>query len=108
VPALKKSGWSDAKVARWLAEKSAAAARRQQEQSRGAGHTPEVDSWIGFLSSALASKATGQVGVLIHEYSGSVQGERIRIKRREPVRVADVTPERLWTMEMDVLYEFTS
>ena len=106
VPKLKKRGWSDAKISRWLADKSAAEARQLEYQTRGTGLTREVDNWITFLTSAIASKAADHVGVLIHEYSGGVSGERIAIKRREVIRVSEVTPELLWKMEFDVLYQF--
>ena len=106
VPALRKQGWSEAKVARWLADKADVDKRRQAKHARGAGRTPEVNSWLSFLGSALASGATTEVGVLIHDYTRRIEGEKVSIKRREAVAAAGITPERLLSMESDVLYEF--
>jgi hypothetical protein len=109
VPALRRRGWSDAKIGRWRAQKTAAVERRQQVRANLAvERTPETDSWVEFLRWAVVSGATERVGVLIHDYTGRIEGERIAIKRRELVTVEGVTSERLCTMETDVLYAFKS
>lgn len=109
VPRLRKRGWSEQKITRWLADKSDAEARREQVRlSRADASTSEVDSWLQFLDNALRSGATRSIGILIHFYSGLVTGERIEIKRRDSTRFADVTSAHLGEMEADVLYNFSS
>ena len=106
VPALRKRGWSEAKIGRWLADKSAADARRLEYQTRGSGLIREPENWIEFLTASIAAKAADRVGVLLHEYTRTISQERIAITRRETVRASAATPELLWKMEFDVLYQF--
>ena len=109
VPRLRKRGWSEQKIARWLADKSDAEARREQARlSRADASTSEVDSWLCFLDAALRSRATRSIGILLHFYSGLITSEPIAIKRRDSTRLADVTVRQLCEMEADVLYNFNS
>jgi hypothetical protein len=109
VPKLRQRGWSEQKIARWLAEKGDAEARRERARlSRADSSTSEVDSWLRFLDAALRCRATHSIGILLHYYSGLITGERITIKRRDSTRLADLTSLQLCEMEADVLYNFTS
>jgi hypothetical protein len=107
IPKLQKKGWSEAKIERWLGDKSATVARRQKEAvERAAEKGAELESWLRFLRAALESDSSDRVGVLLHEYSGLVDGERVAIKGRKAVEGANMTSELLRGMESDVLYEF--
>ena len=107
IPKLQKKGWSEAKIERWLGDKSATVARRQKEAvDRGAEKGAELELWLRFLHAALESDSADRVGVLLHEYSGLVDSELVAIKGRRAVKGADMTSELLRGMESDVLYEF--
>ena len=109
VPGLKRRGWSDTKIRRWLDAKRKSMARRHRiDDAEAETTTPEVEAWITFLEAVTGSGATDRIGVLIHFYAGNMAGERIAITRRDRVAIADVTTKLLRTMESDVLYEFGS
>jgi hypothetical protein len=106
---LRRQGWSEAKIQRWVAEKKAAREKderkAQHEAERG---TPGAKPWIDLLSAVLASGATKQLGILLHRYKGGgVANERIGLKDAITTRLVEVTPEFLMTMKEDVLYNFT-
>ena len=102
---FRKQGWSEAKIQRWLEQKEQTKERHQREdEARAKGGGPELDRWIEFLND-LISGPSPRFGLLLHWYRGSIDGERIKIKRRERVRLSEVNPERLMKIEEDVLYE---
>ena len=106
---FRKQGWSEAKIQRWLEQKEQTRERHDREDKALAkGGDPELESWVGLFNSLLKSKLARKVSLLLHWYSGSIEGERIRIQRREKVRLSEVTSERLMRIEEDVLYEFVA
>jgi hypothetical protein len=109
VPRLRTRGWSETKIRRWLDQKGAVAARREESRSQaGEGPTPEIEAWTEFLRTAVISKATSRVGVPLHDYHGRVEGEKIAVMRRESVPLDTLSPRQLAFLEYDVLYEFGS
>ena len=108
VPALRRKGWSEAKIARWLEDKRKAAGHRQRKEQWLAGNPagPEEELWLGFLNAAITQGATRSIGLLLHWYGGAVETERIDIGSRTQVRLAQANEDVLRRMEYDVLYEF--
>ena len=105
VPKLKERGWSDAKIARWLADKRGAEERHERSRlQRAEDDATEVLAWLRFLTAVLTAGVAKSVSILLHDYSGPIEGERIAITRREIVGLADLTSRRLSEMEADVLY----
>jgi hypothetical protein len=103
---FRKQGWSEAKIERWLEQKEQTKERhRREDEAVAEGSGPELDRWIAFLNDLIASGPSPKVGLLLHWYHGSLEGERIDIKRRERVRLSEINPERLMKIEEDVLYE---
>jgi hypothetical protein len=100
---LLRKGWSKAKVARAIAQKqegvrtsAAASARTTLETAAG---------WVAFIRAVLASGKTSHLGLLLHMYSGSIEG-RVELEGRHGVRPGDLTGEFLGQLKEDVLYVF--
>lgn len=91
---LRRKGWSEAKIKRWKEQKSEHLAKPKS--------TPEATDWEDFLKELLSSRQTPFVGLLLHWYSGPIEG-RIELQGRE---AANLSAEILGRMQEDVLYEF--
>jgi len=102
----RKQGWSEAKIKRWLEQKEQTQERHRREDEALAVSGADSQRWLAFLNALLTRPATSKFGLLLHWYHTSVESERIRIQRRETVRLADVDEELLMRIEEDVLYEF--
>ena len=107
IPALRRRGWSGAKIARWLKDKERAAGHRQRTAALGAGHPamPEEELWLGFLRAAVAGGLAESVGLLLHWYSGRVESERIDLENRTRVPLGELDETVLRNMAYDHLYE---
>jgi hypothetical protein len=103
---FRKQGWSEAKIQRWLEQKEQSKERhRREDEALAEGGGSELDRWIVFLNNLVKSGHVSRFGLLLHWYHGSVEGERIKIQRRETVRLSELNPARLMKIEEDVLYE---
>lgn len=106
---LRKQGWSEAKIQRWLEQKEETNQRHAREDdARVKRGSPELNSWIGLINDLIGSKLTPRLSILLHLYHGAIESERIKIQRRERVKLAEVSSERLMKIEEDVLYEVVS
>ncbi|MBL8860471.1 MAG: hypothetical protein JNK02_00520 [Planctomycetes bacterium] len=85
-------GWSNAKIERSLAQ-----ARRKPEQGAGL-HEVIVELALAVYA------ATGECGVLVHDYGGRVDQERVEVRARRRVRRADLR-EQCALMDLDELLE---
>jgi hypothetical protein len=104
---LRRKGWSEAKIRRWLEQKAQTREKHAREdEARAGSNTPVAQSWVDFISAVLNSKCTDRVGILLHFYHMDVEGERIKIAGNERVKREGLTPRLLMEMEYDVLYEF--
>jgi hypothetical protein len=100
---LRKKGWSETKIDRWLADKEHADKRRHQRVTAG---TLDADRWLALLREILSSGATETIGLLMHWYSGPISDADF-IFARERVPLLEVTPDFLLNIEEDRLYEFS-
>lgn len=104
---LRKQGWGEAKIKRWLEQKEQTKERHLREDgARARGSTPELEQWVDFINGVLKSGCTSSLGLLLHMYQGGVEGERLDLLGKERIKLADLNPERLMRMKEDVLYEF--
>jgi hypothetical protein len=107
VQKFRKQGWSEAKIKRWLEQKEQTWERhRRKDEAVAESASYELERWVEFINELLKTKHTPQFGVLLHWYHTSIEGERIKIHRKERVRLSDLNAERLLRIEEDVLYEF--
>lgn len=91
---LRRNGWSEAKIKRKQDQKVEYLARAKS--------TMDETDWCNLLQEMLDSRQTPVVGLLLHWYSGPIEG-RIELQGRENVKV---TLETLGRMQEDVLYLF--
>jgi hypothetical protein len=109
VKKLRKQGWSEAKIKRWLEQKEQTKERHlRDDEALAKGGDPELDRWIMLFKELIKVRQLPTVGLLLHWYHGSVEGERIKFQRRERFRLSELTAERLMRIEEDVLYEIVS
>jgi len=104
---FRQQGWSETKIERWLEQKEQHRERLEREdEALARSGDAELDRWVELLNSLLQTKRAAKFSLLLHWYQGRIESERIRIQRREKVRLSEVTSERLMRVEEDVLYEF--
>jgi DNA-binding transcriptional regulator YhcF (GntR family) len=107
VAALRRRGWSDAKVERWLSQRTVTASRDARvRQVYAQSDALDAGDWQQFIAEVLAS-GSAFIGLLLHWYSGTIDGERIQISRRHSITAADITPDFLTQLSEDELYVFT-
>ena len=103
----RKQGWSEAKIRRWLAEKSGQAEKQGRvEAARTEQAARDVRRWVDLLTEILHTGLTPRIGLLLHWYRMGVETERVPIKRQEWLDFADLTGDRLLRIEEDVVYHF--
>jgi hypothetical protein len=100
---LRATGWSEAKIARSLAQQEDAAARA--EKLRGAHDVREPTEWLEFIGEVLNSSLTPYLGILLHWHSGSLS-ERISVAGREVVGCSALSAEVPVDAREDVLDVF--
>jgi hypothetical protein len=100
---LHAKGWSEAKIARWREQRGEHQAKKAAT-ARAASETG-IAQWQGFLSEALTRSDTPYLCLLIHMYSGALDGD-IELSDRQPVKLREADTAFLDAMSEDVLYEF--
>ncbi len=109
ISTLRRRGWSETKLERWRLQHSLTAARNSRGQRvHSKGRSLEAGNWQQFITEVLASGSTAFIGLLLHWYHGSIDGERIQIQQRRIIRQTDVTPDLLLRLSEDELYVFTT
>ena len=104
VPALRKKGWREAKIRRWLVEKREATARKLAERESKA--KSDLQRWRRLLDATVGSGASPWAALLIHEYSGGLETEAISLVGREEISMSRASDELLRNLHRDVLYVF--
>lgn len=102
---LRRKGWSESKIARTLTQRNEAKARPRSPLRNGPQETG-LDTWCALIHALLAQPGTACVGLLIHDYRGSIDGEAIILQGRETIRMQDVSEAALASMREDTIYEF--
>ena len=96
---LYKKGWSDAKVARWTAQRRSAAEHREAQEP---ATTPDVQTWLSLLRKVLTSGASGRIG-LIKLWSPK---RNLQLRRHEEIPISQATEDLLYCAKDRVLYDF--
>ena len=103
----RRSGWSEAKIERWLEQCRKADARYQEQLSeRDRERCNRVEDWLALISLIVTNKSTPYLGLLLHDYSGPLDSESIRITERRTISTRDLTHADLEGMVEDVIYVF--
>ena len=100
---LRAKGWSETKITRWREQRGEHQAQKAAT-ARSASETG-IAQWQAFLSEALARNDTPYLCLVIHMYSGALDGD-IELSDRQAVRLRDADTAFLDAMSEDVLYEF--
>ncbi|MBS1715392.1 MAG: hypothetical protein JST30_13765 [Armatimonadetes bacterium] len=66
---LKRKGWSDSRIQRWLDEKTAHL--NEVGRAKSARDGAELDQWVGVLKGAVDSGATDWIGLSLHFEGGA-------------------------------------
>lgn len=102
---MRSKGWSDAKIARALGQRSEADSRPRSPVRGGREETP-LDEWCALIRDVLALRGVASVGLLIHQYGGGINDEVVDLQKREVVRTCDLSEAMLAAMRSDTIYEF--
>ena len=102
VQKLKKKGWSEHKIERWLAEQNSSLERHQKDKRTK--YDTELKAWRQFIEAMLASGAVKRMGLMLHTYHGLLEEEPISIKAREELALSESFEETLLAMDEDVIY----
>ncbi len=105
VAKLKKKGWSQAKIDRWLGEKETASERASLQRANSSG--ANLNSWCQFIKTFLSASQGKALGILLHWYSGSLDDEEIEIKCIERIPLTEELEKNLLSIREDVLYLFS-
>lgn len=102
---LRRRGWSEAKIARAMAQHDVAEAR---ERIYRTGELPPTSlaQWLALIEAALSVNATPWLGLLLKTYGGDVGSEDIVLSGREIVDRSRRGEQTLASMREGVLYEF--
>jgi hypothetical protein len=104
---LRKMGWSQAKLDRWLADRKSAHAKRLAAlDARGDPGESHARRWLDLLQAALTTRTASSIGLLLHFYKGGVETESIPVSKRAFVPLAELSLDRLLDVREDVIYEF--
>jgi hypothetical protein len=101
---LRRKGWSEAKIARALTQRDEAQARprrRREEPTQ-----TSLDQWCALIRETLATSRIAFVGLLLHDYRGSINDEDIALKGRQTFRANDLNETALAAMREDTICEF--
>lgn len=101
---LARKGWSEGKVARAVAQKREQAMAADGVQRRRAND--DLTRWLAFVDAVLASAQVGELGLLLHFYSGRIEDEAVTVRERRRVGRDEDRAALLHGMEHDVLYLF--
>jgi hypothetical protein len=97
---LKKKGWGEAKIEKWI---------QATERSRLTSPTERVVTrreWLGFLSEALALRTTPYVAILGHSYGGDLSIEELRLEGRTRRLVEELDGPAFEALTEDTVHEF--
>lgn len=105
---MRRKGWSEAKIARALAQRDAADVRDARIQADGAASdegsdTLCADAWLLCLREVLASGGTPWIGLLHHVYDGGLDRE-FALHGRERWSMATLDADALARMHADVVH----
>lgn len=104
VEKLKKKGWTETKITRYLADKKKKEDKiAQQNETILKRKSNELDNYVQFLQEVLKRVDTEVFGLLLHWYSKSPETENIKLSDRRYIQSKALTVLDLKTLEEDKL-----
>jgi hypothetical protein len=105
---LRKKGWSENKIDRWIEQTRSYSARKHAEsEARLSGPHSEVDRWIQFVSAVLEGSHADWIGILVHWYGGNVTTEAIAAGNRRWLTLDNFTEDYLLNAEENMIHTVT-
>jgi len=101
---LRKKGWGEAKIKRWLEMRVKLRSRRLH--SADVGQRESVRWWRMLIETALREGQARWFALLIHFHNSPLDQEDIVWRREERLDLPAVTEDLLLHLEQDVLYRF--
>lgn len=95
---LRRKGWSEAKIARAVAD-------QRKAEDRPDSRPDSLELWAGVLQGAMDELGLARVGLLVHLYEGRVADEAFALTRRAARKDVPLLDE-LATMKLDQLTVF--
>ncbi|HEY3321904.1 MAG TPA: hypothetical protein VGP72_15660 [Planctomycetota bacterium] len=99
---LRRKGWSEHKIQRWLEQRESQAERMRHDPA-AYDAKPEVSAWLS-LPQAVHAAGGREFGVLLHFYAADVENENFLVKRSQNVSLGEWNQKFLTETEENVLY----
>ncbi|OVE80937.1 hypothetical protein BVY04_04530 [bacterium M21] len=104
---FRKKGWSETKIARWLAERDKVRSREQRIQAQrevtALERANDPDGWCSIIGALQETLGLKYVGIMLHWYGGGMSSEKIEFTRCN-VPLDEKLGNALYHMEEDTLY----
>ena len=104
---LRKKGWGEVKIARWLIERDKKKSQDSRQQIQCGmippDHENNPDRWREILIALRTRLKLKYIGILLHWYCGDLDTEELNIERREVPQNSDLG-QTLNHMKEDTLY----
>lgn len=99
---LKKKGWTEAKITRYLADKKKNDAKiAKKNDDILTRKSDELDNYINFIQDLFKKTDTELFGLLLHWYSRGPENENIKLTDRKNIPCKNLTLLDLKTLEED-------
>jgi hypothetical protein len=99
---LKKAGWGEARINRWLQE---------TEKNSGAskeGDAQQVKRWQEFIRDVLAQRLIDHLGLIVHDYDGSLMTADLPVGKPQRVLLKNLNKDIFENMKDGMLYRFVN
>ena len=107
---LKKMGWGEAKINRWIEEKEKHKKRlNREEQHYGDPHWDphgETNTWIEFINKVIEGELSQWVGILIYNDMDLKTYEEYKISKNIDVSLKKLSRDYLLHMKENTVYRF--
>ncbi|URD69016.1 hypothetical protein [Leptospira borgpetersenii] len=102
---LKKKGWSQSKINRWVKERNAYQIKNSVKFDSYKNHNlSEGGFWYQFINDWL--QISKEFGLLLHWYDGTIEEENFELKKIQKIKIEDISEMFFSKMEYDTLYLF--
>ncbi len=101
---LKKKGWTQTKINRWLNDKKKNDEKIEQDNANLLNEKSfELENWIGFFQALFSKPDIEYFGLMLHWYSKGLENENIKIIQQRKISYKKLTVIDLKTLVEDNL-----
>jgi hypothetical protein len=105
---LKRKGWSQSKIQRWLDEKEKYKNKLKRESATYEQYyAPQANKWFEFIKSVVLDPNFGKLGLLLHMYIAGPETEKVTLISIKEVEINNIKYDFLMKLQEDILYQFT-